>query len=223
MAAPPVEPNVVRFQLQWSIGSDNNAITGLKYTYAGGPPTAADLNNLCAGVYGLWGPLTATWATPAVSLNGVAAQDLGSSTGASGIHTQVTIGARTGNPIPPANAVLVNYTVARRYRGGKPRSYLPFMSGSDTTAAGRWGGSEITALSSALATLFTATLALTSSGVTLTDHVNVSLYEGTTVSEHGSPARAENVPTYRSSALVEPITSFSVSLIPSTQRRRNRA
>jgi hypothetical protein len=72
-------------------------------------------------------------------------EDLSSSSGASltfpGLHLA---GTNAGTPLPANNAVLVSHKIARRYRGGHPRHYMPFGQNTDTSDSQHWTNTFIT-------------------------------------------------------------------------------
>ena len=217
----PSVANTLKAQLLWSDSSDNNVRTTLFYRYTGGPPSATDCNALAADIYGAFAAMDGQW-SPTTQLTGVELTDLNSSGGAQGLHAQSTSGIRAGTDLAGGTAVVVGYTIVRRYRGGKPRSYFPFFTSSDLTNRQTWAAGDLTALDSDLATAFTAIIGATSGTTTITEHVNVSYYEGFTVVTSPTTGRARNVPKVRSTPLTDIITSFGARPTPGSQRRRNR-
>ncbi|MGO9977445.1 MAG: hypothetical protein ACLP01_32535 [Solirubrobacteraceae bacterium] len=71
--------------------------------------------------------------------------DLTSRTSARGIAESRQVGTRPGLPNGAAVAALVNFKVARRYRGGKPRLYVPFFVASDLTPGLTWSDGALEA------------------------------------------------------------------------------
>jgi hypothetical protein len=161
--------------------------------------------------------------SPEVQLTSVTVTDLSSSTGGVGQYFGSQAGDRGGPVMPAGVAVLVNYAIGRRYRGGKPRSYLVFFVADDMATTQTWEAASVTSLHAALVTYFAAVIGLASGGVTITQHVNVSYYSGFLSSENPVTHRWRNISTPRAVPLVDQISSFAVNGIPSSQRRRNRA
>jgi hypothetical protein len=118
-------------------------------------------------------------------------------------------------------AVLVNYLISRRYRGGKPRAYLPWGDAGQLTSRQSWSGTFVTAVDSAFSTFYAAVIGLSAGSTTITDHVNVSYYDGFTVVTDPVTHRARNVPTLRGTPIVDVILSFAANPRPGSQRRRN--
>lgn len=220
-ALPPV-PAVLKTQIQWTVGSDALVDTNLYFSYSGGAPTSTDCVSLAASIYGLWAAAH-TWWADANFLIGVKVTDLSSPSGGVGEHAQSTQGA-LGAALSPANiATLVNYVISRRYRGGKPRSYLPWGSINQLQTEQQWTASYISSADSALSTIFTGTTGLSSGATTISNHVNVSYYSGFTVVTNPITHRSRNVPTVRTSPVVDTILSYSVSPYLGSVRRRIRA
>lgn len=220
---PPL-PNVsdaLRVQLLWSDSSDNNVRSTLYFRYSGGPPDPTDANNLAATIYTAVAAMDGQW-SPTTQLTGVEVTDLSSSGGSQGLHAQSTAGTREGSDLAGGTAVVVGYVISRRYRGGKPRNYFPFFTASDLTTRQGWNAGDITALDSALTTLFAAIIGASSGTTTITQHINISWYDGFTVVTSPTTGRARNVPKLRTTPVVDVITSFGARTAPGSQRRRNR-
>lgn len=204
----------------WSDSADTSVSTRLFYRYSGGPPTSADCVSMAATIYPLVSTNHDQWG-PDTNLIGVKVTDLSSSTGGLGEHAQSTDGTRAGNELPAGTCLLVNYTIGRRYRGGKPRSYFPWFTSEDLSTRQLWEPSPISAVNALLATFFTAMLTVGSGSTDLTQHVNISYYDGFTVQTNPGTGRAKNVPTKRVTPLVDNIASFATSTRVASQRRRN--
>jgi hypothetical protein len=216
----PSVPNVVRVDWLWSDSADTNVSTKQYFKYSGSPPTSADCVALAAEIYSLQSAMHAQWDGLTV-LEGTRVTDLSSPSGGLGEHAESTTGTRPGNSLAGGIAVLVNYVISRRYRGGKPRNYFPFFVASDLTTRQSWFGTSLTELDSALSTYFGGVAGLSSGGTTLGDHVNISYYDGFRVVTSPTTGRARNVPTLRTTPLVDTILSYAASSRPSSQRRRN--
>jgi hypothetical protein len=218
MPALPTIPNVLKASLLWSVSSDVDVRTGLYFSYSGGAPNNASCSAFAAAAYAAFGSFGEDWDVD-TSLTGCEVIDLSSASGGVGLHSGTTVG-NLQHPISGASCVLVNYQIARRYRGGRPRSYLPW--GDQTTVGNRqtWGGTYIDGVTTHVGDAFAGIIGQTSGGTTISQHVNVSYYEGFTVETSPSSGRARNVPTLRSSPVVDTIVGFSVSTRIANQRRR---
>jgi hypothetical protein len=121
-----------------------------------------------------------------------------------------------------AAAALVNGTIARRYRGGKPRTYWPWFTSTDLDTQQQWNTSAVTLFNTQWGDFMTACLAISESGCTISESVNVSFYQGFVSAENPITHRWRNLPTYRTGEIpVDPILSWTLNLKPGSQRRRN--
>lgn len=217
----PSVPNVLRADLLWSDGSDTSVRTRQFYRYSGGPPNASDAVALAADIYSPASAMAALWSTN-TDLTGVEVTDLSSPAGGQGLHAQSTAGTRVGSDLAGGTALVVGYVIQRRYRGGKPRSYFPWFTSADLTSRQQWNSTDLGIVDSDLATYFAAVIGLTEGTTTITDHVNVSYYDGFTVVTNPTTGRARNVPKLRTTPVVDVIQSFAARPTPGSQRRRNR-
>lgn len=219
-ALPPV-PNTLRVELIYGVGADQRALNRYFIAYTGGPPTAADCLALATSISGQWGTHLASMFTSASDLLAVSVLDLASSTGANAEYVHSVSGSRTGGALPPGVAVILNGQIARRYRGGKPRSYTPFFTDTDYTGTGSWVAASVNAMQAAWNAFVAGVIGLSSGSTTLAHFSNVSYYNGFTNVPYGSPTKYRRVPNVRSSPVVDTITGWTVNGIPGSQRRRN--
>lgn len=208
--------------MRWGPSVTNIWGSRMYLQYTGGPPSTADLNTFCTNVFNHY-----VSAGFPVILNSniffqeVTAVDLSSDTGEEGIHTGTVEGSDTGT-VPEDVCINMQFDIGRRYRGGKPRIYLP-PAGSDSLADDKsWSSALVAAASGAWTTFFTAILADTYATFSPQRHVNVSYYKGFTVFTTPS-GRARNIPTLRSSPVVDPVESHTVRELVGSQRRRRTA
>lgn len=218
MPALPVVPNVLKAQLQWSISSDVAARTTLFFSYSGTAPNGSACQSLANTIYTAFQTFAEDWDDD-TTLTGCEVTDLSAVDGGVGEHAGSAPGTLT-HPMSGASSVLVNYTISRRYRGGRPRSYLPW--GDQTVLGNRqtWAASFVSAVEGHLATIFGDIIGATAGGTTISQHVNVSYYEGFTAVENPITHRWRNVPDLRSSPHVDTINGFTVSTRIANQRRR---
>lgn len=210
-----------RLDLQWNVGTDLSVSTRFFWMFSSGSPSASDAVtfasqgfNAAATMHSLWGPSTI--------LVGAKWTDLSSSTGNVGEHAGSQAGTTTSTGVlPGSTCLLVNYLTNRRYRGGHPRAYLPFGMSSDLLSRQQWGSTFLSTATSQFGAFLGTLGTTTSSGITWTQHSNVSYYQGFTVVTNPSTGRAHNKPTLRPTPHVDPITSWALSVVPGSQRRRN--
>jgi hypothetical protein len=219
---PPV-PGVLKVALEFGDVSDLRISTRRFWSYTGGAPSAADLITLATTINGHAQDAFIPLMTSTTNLLGVKVTDIGSDIGAEGEFRQSAAGTRTGYQLPAGVAVLVNDQIARRYRGGKPRSYLPFGSSTDLDGNQRWTAGFVNAVTSAWNTFVTAMNATASGSVSLGHPVNVSFYSGFSSYQNPATGRYKSVSQVRAVPVVDAIVAASCSQIIGSQRRRYRA
>jgi hypothetical protein len=191
-------------------------------SYAGSAPTAANCATLASDIASAYTSELGPLMHPTMSLTGVDVLDIASDTGASGTWSGSDAGTATGNILPVQTAMNVQYEISRRYRGGKPRTYLPIGTYADIANQSQWDGSFVTSTNTAVAAFFSAIAALSVGALGAQAHVNVSFYQGFT-NHTNTSGRERPVPTYRDVAIVDPITGYSAKLTMGSQKRRRTA
>ncbi len=113
--------------------------------YASPAPTRNILNEYAASIDGqIAAHLIPLFSTEVRTVE-IVVTDLTSRTSARGIAESWQIGTRPGLPNGAAVAALINFKIARRYRGGKPRLYVPFFVASDLTPGLTWSDGALEA------------------------------------------------------------------------------
>jgi hypothetical protein len=166
--------------------------------------TSTELNALASAVRSAYVTNFIPLQTSQLTLNEVTAIDLASDTGPSGVATGTTFGAVGTQALGGNTAVGITWAIARRYRGGHPRTYIAGPVGTQTSNANSLTTTAQTSYANAAAALRTAINAVTTSA--------------------GS-AKFCCVHYYRNGAilatpLVSQITGSSVDLRLDSQRRR---
>jgi hypothetical protein len=157
-----------------------------------------------------------------VTLTEVIATDLSTLSGARGIWSGSSTGGRSGGALPAGIAVLVDKTIARRYRGGKPRNYLPYGTQTDLNGATGWSSSFQSAFNTSYGNFLSNFPSEAVGTATLVAEVNVSYYSGFASVQNPVTLRWKNIPKPRVTPQVDPITSWSMNPNYSSQRRRQR-
>jgi hypothetical protein len=124
--------------------------------------------------------------------------------------------------LAPGTAALVNHQISRRYRGGKPRTYLPLGVSSDVNTSGLWTTAFVAAVEAAYGVYVVDCLG-SGIGCSLDKFVNVSYYEPpNVVITNPVTGRVRNQSTRRATPLIDVINSDTVAQKIASQRRRNR-
>jgi hypothetical protein len=173
----PVVPNVIKFTIKGTDGtSEWNTL--MHWTYTGSAPTGAALNAFTSTLLTAYGAQFAPLMHTGCAVTEVDAIDLASSTGAAGVTTDTLSGTRTGGPLPASACVVVSKKIARRYRGGHPRSYLCLGTDTDLDDTSHWTTGLTVAVDGAYTALTAAVTGQTSGGCTLASECCVSYRTG---------------------------------------------
>jgi len=221
---PPLPPvaNVIKCTDSYLLGAAARpAETILHWGYSGSAPSAAGLVTLA----GLWQAQQAAQLKFLLNNNcqmtGTTLLDLSSSSGHQGASGTVTTGTLAGTETPASLCVVVQHQIARRYRGGKPRTYFPFGDGSKTNGADFWAAAFVTLVGTNFGNAVSAFTGAVGGGATITGLVSVSYYQGFTVVTSPTTGRSRNVPKLRSGGPVtDTIVANVVNSKYGTQRRR---
>lgn len=219
MAALPYVAGALRIGYATSDEGDIAAGSRFFVSYTGGPPNSTDLNTLASDVAAAWATHMAPLVVEGDYLTAVTIEDLSSATAAIGTWTGSNEGSRSGDNNTASVCAVVNHQIGRKYRGGRPRTYLRAGSSSDLQTSNTWTTAFMTALLTAWEAWIAEILGVGSLSITLVDDINISYYEGFTVFMTPS-GRARNIPTLRVTPLKDSITSSSIATKLGSQRRR---
>jgi hypothetical protein len=217
----PASP-CIRVKLDYTTDSGNDAGSRFYVSYTGSAPTVAYLNTLCSDIAGFWTTDLAPLTQVSNTLVDVDAQDIATEIGASGHWSGSEAGGDSSAALPINAAVNIEFDIARRYRGGKPRMFLPPPGQNKLNTSAAWTTTYIDDVNTGIAAFFAAIAALSIGSLGTLAHVNLSYYKGFT-NIMNSSGRERAVPTYRAAALVDPVTGYATKAIVGSQRRRRTA
>lgn len=221
MPALPDVPNVLRADLLWTVGSDVSALNRIHIKYTGSPPDTAAAIALAHALDTIFAAELAPYCNALNILNGVRVTDLSSPSGGQGEYLHDDAGTLGGNKLPAQTAGLASMGIARRYRGGKPRTYFPVGDSSVLLSEQLWATSFVANMDASLAAARADIAVTASGGCTLLDVCNVSYYSGFVVETNPITGRARNVPTLRSGGPhVDAATTWTFEQRLASQRRR---
>jgi hypothetical protein len=220
MAEPlPPAGKVLKLAFHYTVGSDAKALTRIYWQYTGTTPNAATLKAVAEGVATAYESHGKNLHVNQVKLTAIDVIDLSGVEAAR--YTLATAQTGTlGGQVCAGVATMLNYSIPRRYRGGKPRSYWPWGADVSRETPQLWTPEYITKINTVSGELFAAIAALKPSGTELTTHCNVSYYHGFTNVQYGNPPKYRRVPTPRGTPVVDTISASSCNAIPASQRRR---
>lgn len=218
-ALPPVA--AIKLNLNWTVDADTTAQTIHFWTFSGSA-SSADLASFAAAAVSQadtdFAPLCAT----TVGVASATARDLTSAMGNEAVGGSPWLGTRGSSRLAPATAAVVSHFIARHYRGGHPRTYLPAGIPSDIVAAGTWDPAFVTAVESGWGSWVAALNGSSYGSLNITALSNVSYFGPPNRTITSSTGRVRTVSTVRATPVVDRITGHTVRSIIGSQRRRNR-
>ena len=222
MPALPAVYEVLRIALVGTLGGDTNVVNRFYINYTGPAGSASALATCCASIATAWNTDLASLFPTDYTLTAVYAEDLTSSTAPVADALVSHAGTRSGNALAAGQAAVVRNHIARRYRGGHPRTYLSCFTNTDLATAQTWQSASISALASGWSAFIAATVSAVNTWCSggPSNHASVSFYEGFTNRTYPS-GRIYPVPNVRTTPVVDPVTSYSVNPHIGSQRRRN--
>lgn len=190
--------------------------------YTGSAPTAANCLTLANDVATHWESSLANLTTTDWELTEVDVLDIASDTGASGVAGVSSFGLLSSPALPDQVASNCEFQIARRYRGGKPRMYIPPANEAQLANNNSYTSTFATDIATQCSNFFSALEALSIGAMGTLSHVNLSYYKGFTNITNSS-GRERAVPTYRATATVDTVTGYVGKTLLSSQRRRRTA
>lgn len=193
------------------------------YQWGSGVSSVADMQALAAAVYEA---LQDNWVNQPVTdanltIIGCDATDLSSGSAPHGTYSESSSGGGTGQS-PAQTAALISWLINRRYRGGKPRTYLPGPVAQDYATPGTWDAGVLAAVLATANALRTAVPATSFPNIGNVHLVNVSYYSGFHSVQNPVTLRWKNIPTLRVIPTVDIIVGNLQPATIATQRRRVR-
>lgn len=217
----PASP-CVRVRLLYTQNDSFDMGSRFYLSYSGSAPTPGNCTTLAGDVAAAWNTDIAPLINGNDSLTEVDVLDITTDAGASGQWTGTHAGTRSGTNLPAQTAVNIEFDIARRYRGGKPRMFLPPPVTSDLADPGHYDNTYITAVNTGFAAFITAITGASIGSMGTLAHVNLSYYKGFTNITNSS-GRERAVPTYRETALLDSVESYACKALLGSQRRRRNA
>jgi hypothetical protein len=219
MAAPPVA-NALRVRMTGIVGGPTY---GWRFFLGYGTdvlPTVSDANAIAAQAAAAWNTHLAEYHVDDRTLTAVAVEDLSSEMGATGGWAGSHTGSLSGTAQDAAAAVIMNFTIASRYRGGHPKAFLPAGAAGWLETDGTWQAADIDNVNGSFALFMEEVLATTGLTTTLTTQVALQLYKGFLTTGPDSEGRYHYPPKYRPTAGLLPVSGAVGSLLVGSQRRR---
>lgn len=218
----PAVPNVARVLIDYQISEDAGAGSRLFYKYTGSAPSAADLTTWADAIgaaFSHLAPITSNVTTYV----GVTCQDLSTDSGLEGVFAGAVVGTRSGEPLAASTTAVCDHKVARHYRGGKPKAFMPFGNAADLASAAEWLPASLADFQSAWSDFLAAIVSGAPSSLNPVKQVNVSYFKGSSAYDVGSGdyVRGKTKLTPRTDGpITDDVVSSVIRPIPGSQRRR---
>jgi len=223
MTTPPLPASpCVRVRLGYTASAGTEMGSRFYLSYSGAAPTAANCLTLATDIATAQGTHLAPYCYQLISLTEVDVLDIATDSGAHGTYAASNAGGLSGGTLTANAAVNVEYDIARRYRGGKPRMFLPPPDDSALASIDKYSNTFVGNVNTAFAAFMSQIEALTIGSMGTLAHVNLSYYQGFKNITNSS-GRERAVPTYRTSALLDTITGYATKAVIGSQRRRRTA
>jgi hypothetical protein len=223
MADVPL-PDVPCVRVRLIYTQTDNFLGGSRFylSYSGSAPTGANCATLASDIAGFWNTRMSPYYTTNWALTEIDVLDIATDSGLSGQWSGSHAGANAGTQLTANASLDVEFGIARRYRGGKPRMFCPPASHAELADPGHWGPTTATNHAIALGNMMGDIEGLSIGSMGTLAHVNLSYYKGyTNVEIPGKRAKA--IPTYRATALHDVVTSYIGKQLVGSQRRRRAA
>lgn len=223
MTAPPL-PAIpcLRVRLDYTQSDGFRGGNRFFFSYSGAAPSGANCTALAGSVATAWAATVGTFINGSWALTEVDVLDIATDSGLSGQWTGNEAGTGGTDKAPSELAVGVEFDIARRYRGGKPRCYWPPSVIANLADPAHWNNTLLGVAGPETIAFFAAVEGLTEGTTVVVDHVNLSYYKGFT-NVTNSSGRTRAAPSYRATALVDTIEGYTAKAEISSQKRRRLA
>lgn len=203
----PDVPSVIRMAFEHHLG-DAKMTNVLHFLYGGGPLTQTDLDFLANFAASEWTTDILAGMSNAVIFDQLVAQDLTSRTSPVSVITSGAHSSLTGAGAPLNSALVISHHIARRYRGGHPRTYIGGLRQVDVNDPTHWTSAIVAGYQTAWNTFIGNVVGSTHGGHAILEYVNVSYFSAGAL---------------RVTPVVDDVLSSLVKSGLGTQRRRVRS
>jgi hypothetical protein len=220
MPALPAVARVVRVDVAFSIPGDNNAEFRkfLQYT---GVLTAGDAQTWVSAIHAAFNTRMAGQLYTGCTLKQTTLTDLSSSSAAQAFDATPHAMANANTSLPSGLAMVIKARIARRYRGGHPKTYLPGVPNALLVGGNQWSAAGMAGIIAAWNLWISDCLTSVPIAAAPATEVNVSYYEGFVATPTPS-GRYRNIPRLRPGGpVVDVILGHAINSTAASQRRRN--
>jgi len=218
-AVPLPDVPCVRCRLIYNESAVGEGGNRLYFSYTGSAPSGANCTTLASDIADAWNTNLASAVDAGYALNEVDVLDIATDSGLSGQWSGSHAGTDTSGQLPVQTAQNIEFGIGRRYRGGKPRMFLPPAGIDALHDQATWDSAHLGVVNTAVTAFFAEIEALSIGSMGTLKHVNLSYFKGFTNITNSS-GRERAVPTYRATALHDDITGYFMKAVIGSQRRR---
>jgi hypothetical protein len=179
--------------------------------YTGDAPTPGSILTMAESAYGIWGENITVLQSSQLTLIECDMMDLTSSSGSGAIYSHTQVGGGAAGAESNNDATCINWQILRRYRGGKPRSFIGGVPAGSQATPTTWESDWLGAIASAAAGLLENLPSIGTGGTVIHSVGCVSYYDKTTNPEP---------PYLRETPLYEQYFGAAVQQRICSQRRR---
>lgn len=225
MTIPPL-PDTPCVRVRMDFTQADGFTGGIRFfeSYSGSAPTAGDCTTLAGDIATAYATNVLNWVNDDWSLTEIDVLDIASDSGLSGQWTGTETGGRSGTPLPAQVATNVEFNIARRYRGGKPRMFWPPSVTGDLANPSNYDGTFLAGIGSATSAFFATIAGLSIGAMGTLAHVNLSYYSGyETTSPPWRGPGYKYPPKYRALAKSDVIEGYAPKAMLGSQKRRRSA
>ena len=222
MAAPlPTPTGVARARMGFVIGTLGPYFAHFDIAYDGAGLTTAQLTDLCGDVATSWAAQLAGLTNPQAILSSIVCEDLQNPGTVDGVAAVSHAGTRTGTPLPDNVTAAIAFLPDHKYRGARPKTFLPAGNQEDLATGQHWTSAFTAAVDTAWTAFIGAVQAGAPAGVTLGAQQYVN-YIGPpyTVRSNPNNTRSHSVGTPVNPPKVYPILEPKCATKIGSQRKR---
>lgn len=210
----------MRVSLDYTNSAGQDLGSRIYLGYAGASPSGANCASIASGIAAAWEAHLPGHVQENYSLTEIDVLDIASVFGLSGQWSGSNAGTDSSSALPDTVASNIEFGIGRRYRGGKPRMFLPPPGSASQQDDAHWTDTFVANLKTDFTAFIAAVEAIDVGAVGALTHVNVSYYSGFTNVTNTS-GRMRAAPKYRTpNALVDTITGYFPKKVMGSQRRR---
>jgi hypothetical protein len=211
---------VIRVDTGFSISGDNVTKSRWFVNYVTGPPSSANLDTCAAALDVYAADNFPAMMDSDTTYTGTELMDLSSDSGAIGAAATPAVGTRGGNPLPASAALVADYKILRRYRGGHPKNFLPWGSSDDLTTAQTWAADFIAPATAVWAGYRDTLIGNLVGAIQFESQVSVHYFEGYTLGPASSGGFRKRIPTPVDPPTFDNVVATSYRVTVGSQRRR---